>query len=217
MLEIGDARYIIDMGTQAIDLLRARNIPIESVRGVFCTHPHGDHTDGVLSFVDLCNWYFRDAEPTVLLPNQELIDALKAYLAATGVPLRPEFKLGVYHAGVIYEDDIIRVTAIPTQHCKNAHAFFVEAEGKKLLFTGDLKHPTVDFPKVAFEEETDLIVCESAHFSPHDSVKVLEQTKTKRVIINHIAPYRYVDLFDETAKEHPFLLEDAFDGMEVTL
>lgn len=45
----------------------------------------------------------------------------------------------------IFDDGYLKVTAIPTQHCPDSHAFFVEAEGKAVLFTGDLKHPNVRF------------------------------------------------------------------------
>ena len=53
MIEVSDNRYFIDMGTQSIEQLISRNIPIESVKAIFITHMHGDHSDGLISFIDL--------------------------------------------------------------------------------------------------------------------------------------------------------------------
>ncbi|MBR5679652.1 MAG: MBL fold metallo-hydrolase, partial [Clostridia bacterium] len=58
LLEVNGAYYIIDMGTQTVEDLRRLGISIDDVRLVICTHPHGDHTNGLISFVDLVNWYF---------------------------------------------------------------------------------------------------------------------------------------------------------------
>lgn len=75
MITVGEGkdarRYFIDMGTQAIEDMITRGIPVESAKAVFLTHPHGDHTHGVISFIDLCCWYFKSANPTVYFPEKE--------------------------------------------------------------------------------------------------------------------------------------------------
>ena len=48
LIEVGDKRYFIDMGMQSVCELITRNIPIESVKSIFITHMHGDHTGGML-------------------------------------------------------------------------------------------------------------------------------------------------------------------------
>ncbi len=216
MLEIAGLYYFIDMGTQAIEDLRHRGIAIDDVRGIFITHCHGDHTNGLISFVDLINWYFKTADPTVLLPEQEAIDAMCAWIEANGTKLR-NIRFGVVQEGVAYDDGFLKVTAIRTQHCRTSYAYLIEAEGKKVLFTGDLKHPTVDFPKAAFEEELDLLVCESAHFTPAATEAVLENVKVKCVIHNHISPVWNADLHQMAKNKHPYEYRQAFDGLEITL
>ena len=83
LLEVNGAYYIIDMGTQTIEELRRLGIRIEDVRLVICTHPHGDHTNGLVSFVDLVNWYYKKASPLILLPDENMIAPLKAWNEAT--------------------------------------------------------------------------------------------------------------------------------------
>jgi len=220
LLEVGGSYYIIDMGTQTIEDLRRREIAIENVRLVICTHPHGDHTDGLVSFVDLLNWYFKQAQTKILVPDERLIPLLKAWaqISDNGKPVRDDLFLSAYAAGIAYEDEHLRLTAIPTQHCANAYAFLVEAEGKKLLFTGDLCRPDVDFPTVAFETELDLIICELAHFSPDTCVAAFDRTKAKRILHTHINESRWRDaLSAQLNRPHPYAYGAAYDGMELEL
>ena len=220
ILEVGGFYYLIDMGTGVIEELRRRGIPIEAVRLVACTHPHGDHTDGVIQFADLVNWYFKKADPLILLPDAGLLAPLRAWLTANdnGKPPREDLRIDSFQAGCAYTDAHLRLTAIPTRHCVNSYAFLVEAEGKRLLFTGDLCRPDVDFPQVAFESELDLIVCELAHFSPDDCIPVFDRTKAKRILHSHIYENRWAAaLSRQMSLPHPYEYGAAFDGLELTL
>lgn len=220
MLEIGGKYYFIDMGTQAIEDIHRLGIDINAVKGIFLTHPHGDHTDGVISFIDLINWYYTKADPTIFFPRESMIDALKSWIIAIGtsnMPLRDSLDLRIVKEGPIYDDGTLKVSAIPTQHCPQSYAYRLEAEGKNILFTGDLAHPTKDFPQIAFEKHFDLIVCEAAHFDTSATEPVLNKAKTDRVILNHIPAYRDADIFNVLKNDHPFTITKANDGMKVTL
>ena len=168
LIETNGRYYFIDMGVNAIDALRTRGIEVEDVKGIFITHMHGDHTNGLISFVDLISWYFK-------------------------------------------------VTAIPTQHCPDSHAFFVEAEGKAVLFTGDLKHPNVDFPKIAKEKPTEFVICEAAHFPATDYAPVLAACPTKQVLVNHYAPWNIPNVMQLTETLAPLPVKFVNDGMQITL
>ena len=112
---------------------------------------------------------------------------------------------------------MLKVRAIPTQHCPNSFAYLVEADGKKVLFTGDLRHPTVDFPQVVYEEEIDLVIVESAHFSPEHTEKALENAKVKRVLHNHVYSAWNEDLGRMAKHQHHYQYGLSYDGMEVVL
>ena len=220
MLEVNGFYYLVDMGTQVVEDLRKRGIALENVRLAICTHPHGDHTDGLLSFVDLVNWYFKAADPLILLPDSRLIPPLRAWLTATtdGKPLRENLRIEPFEEGVVYEDENLRVTAIRTKHCENSFAFLIEAENKRVLFTGDLCRPSVDFPQAAFETELELLVCETAHFSPDDCIPYVDKAKAKRVLHTHVNARRWADaLSRQLAARHPYEYGVAFDGLELTI
>ena len=220
ILEVNGSFYLLDMGTQVVEDLRKRGIDIDRVRLAICSHPHGDHTDGLISFVDLVNWYFKTADPLILLPDKRLIPPLRAWIEVTtnDQPLREGLRIDVFREGVVYEDENLRVSAIGTKHCANAYAFLVEAENKKVLFTGDLCRPSVDFPQIAFETELDLLVCETAHFSPDDCIPFLDKTKAKRVLHTHVNDNRWADaLSRQLNMPHPYVYGVAYDGMEVSV
>lgn len=218
LLEVGGSCYLIEMGTQTVEDLRKRGIAVEDVRLVICSHPHGDHTDGLISFVDLVNWYFKSADPLILLPDSRLIPPLRQWIMITtnGEPLRDDLRIGSYREGVVYEDETLRVTAIGTKHCENSYALLFEAQGKKFLYTGDLCRPSVDFPQVAFETELELLICETAHFSPDDCIPFFDKTKAKRILHTHVNDNRWAEaLSRQMSAPHPYEYGTAFDGMEV--
>ncbi len=200
MIEVSGRYYFIDMGVQVMEDLATRGISPDDVKGVFITHMHGDHADGLINFVDLLSWYYKNAQPEIFLPKIEGTDAIRSWLSVSGVTMR-ELPFREVHAGPLFDDGYLKVTAIPTQHCPKSHAYLVEAEGKTVLFTGDLKHPTVDFPEIAKTVPTDLMVCESVHFPATAYTDILRQCPTKRVCFHH---YR-------TSYSMPYLLQTMED------
>ena len=215
MVEVAGRYYFVDMGAMAMDALITRGISPNEVKGIFISHMHGDHTDGLVQFVDLCSWYFKEANPVFCVPKIEFRDALRHWLDVTGDPMR-DFEFRDALSGVIYDDGVLKVTSFPTKHCEKSRALLLEAEGKAVLFTGDLKNPQVDFPAAAKEKPLDLLVCECAHFPATDYIPALEGCNIKKICMTHYSP-RYmptIPAFTEKL-EMPFVL--ATDGLELTV
>ena len=185
MIEAGGNVYFVDMGTSAIDGLRARNIPVDAVKGIFITHMHGDHTNGLPQFVDLITWYFTSADPVICIPRLEAARIIGEWLDITMNEDKKEIRYRETAPGVVYDDGVLKVRAIPTKHIYKSFAYLVEADGKKVLFTGDLANPAIDFPTAALEEDPDLIICESAHFPASDYAPIFDEYKPKKVCITH--------------------------------
>lgn len=221
MIEIGETRYFIDMGMQSIEHLITKNIPIESVKAVFVTHMHGDHTYGLVPFLDLCGWYFKKTNPVIILPEpvNENVACLNAWLKCNGTGLR-EFDFRPVNEGVFYQDENMKVTAFKTQHTNMSYSFLVEAEGKRILFSGDLsvKGPQTDFPISVFQETVNLAICECAHFPATAYLPIFEnEPNLKALCFNH-----YIGTFIPSILEVkkslntiPFYI--ANDNMEITL
>lgn len=214
LVEVAGRYYVVDMGCMVIPELVNRGISIDDVKGVFITHLHGDHTNGLPQFVDLISWYYKTPEPAILLPELTLMEDLRAWLAHQGVEMKalPFEKI---RPGVIFDDGTLKVTAIPTEHHIPSYGFLLEAEGKRVLFTGDLKHPSVDFPKV--EGHLDLAVCEGAHFLVTDYLPVWEGMDIGRIAIHHYVNRNVAHILKIRKELAPMPVTMVADGMEIRL
>lgn len=221
LIEVGESRYIVDMGTQSIEQMATRGIPADSIRAIFFTHMHGDHTNGIISFLDLCSWKFKTAEPTLFWPcdTERVRELLSAWLSLNETEMRP-FDFRRVAAGVIYDDGVLRVTAYATRHCRESYAYLLEAEGKRVLFSGDLstRGPAVDFPITVLDAPLDLAVCECAHFTATDYLPLFEGKKTLRALcFNHYSDRHLASVLSIPARLPNVRVFRAFDGSEIVL
>ncbi len=192
LLEVKDRKYLIDAGTDPVSALIKRGIRPEKINAVFITHMHGDHTNGLIPFVDLCSWFFKDAKPVIWLPEKEAVAGIQTWLNCNHSPMRQDIEFREISEGALYQDDQIRVTALRTGHIEKSFAFQIEAEGKKVLFTGDMKYtdgPIADYVRFVQSDDFDLVVAESAHFDAMLYKEPLEKHPPKLFCLNHYSWY----------------------------
>ena len=216
MIEISGRYYFIDMGVMAINDLVTRGIKIDDVKGIFITHMHGDHTNGLISFADLISWYFKTADPVIYLPKIEGAKVIEDWIAVTGSTKR-DLHYEEVTPGLMYDDGFIKITAFPTQHCYKSYAYLVEAEGKNVLFTGDLRKPEVDFPEIIKEKSMDLVICEAAHFPAVEYFPIFKDCDIKKVCVNHHAPWNIPHIQQLAKDMDPIPVVMANDGLELTV
>lgn len=217
LLEAGGNAYFIDMGTPPVDALRRLGIGVETVKAVFITHMHNDHTDGLIPFIGLMNWFFKKADPLICLPNIEAVPAIQSWIRLTeSLPPR-DIRYAQTQAGLVYDDGILQVTAIPTMHCANSFAYLVRGEGKTVLFTGDLKNPKIDFPSLEDVEQLDLLVCECAHFEAQDYLTAWKPEKLRKVCVTHFTDRRLPGILSlcKTLKEQGIEALRATDDLQL--
>ena len=214
LVSAGGKNYLIDAGAPIMKLTRERGIEPSDINSIFITHSHADHYMGLLEFANQVDNFkeFEGVKITVYAPKLFPFLAMREFLfgkdavndirksISTGGS-RPKaqdtegFRIGCeYYAdeGVIFDDGVMKVTAIPTAHMKDSHAFLLEADGKSVLITGDIRADLADFPKVAFERELDLLVTEAAHpmLDSDACFSTLSRCNTKKLIITHICDWR---------------------------
>lgn len=217
MIQSGENCYFVDMGTSPMDTLVEKHIPPEKVKAAFFTHMHGDHIDGLLNFTDLATWHFKKCDPQIFLPVKEAAECIKRLLVIAGETVREEIVFKEIEPGLIYDDGRLRVSAIPTQHCYKSYAFALEAEGKKIVITGDLGHPDRDFPQILKEQKTDLLICEDAHFPATDYLPHLDGCEIGKLCITHYSLKRIPSIIEFRALYTAAPVEMANDGMEIEL
>lgn len=221
LIQTNGSAYIIDAGAPIYDEILRAGAKYEDVRAIFTTHCHGDHINGLFHFIDLSNWYWKTSNYDVYLTNEALINAIHTVLGAISPGARlaeDRIRLHVATPDTVFEDDNIKLAYIKTQHMKEPNftaALDIEIEGKRILFTGDMsqKLSKDDFPKVAFEKEYDLIVCELAHFGIPELTPYLDRVKTKRFAFTHASERKFGDITELAASgKYPFEILHPKDG-----
>ena len=222
LIEIGENRYVIDMGTDITEQFATKNLPLESIKAIFITHMHGDHANGLVSFTHLCSWAYTEVDPAIFIPGDlaAVKSAIDAWLKCNLRAPRLDFDYRPVQIGALYDDGIAKITAFETKHIANSYAYLFEAEGKRILFSGDLSHngPADDFPVCALSEPLDLAVCEVAHFPATDYLPLFKGKKNlKRLCFNHYSERFLSSALAAKAELSEIEVTVAQDGMEFTV
>ena len=229
-IETGGKVYLIDAGAAVANKMLDNDISIANLKSVFITHIHGDHVNGLLRLVDVLGWasrFYDGVSVDYYFPEARGIKEIKELISVVKAPFSEEKNVfHVYPENFVYDDGLLKLTVIPNAHlCERSHpsySFFIEAEGKKILFTGDMSQDLKydDFPSVAKTEELDLLISELAHFdfdvlSPH-----IMECKTKKLYITHVKyPEIRTPIIEKAnlSGEFPFPIFSANDGDVVEL
>ena len=236
LISTGGKHYLVDAGAPVLTLLKNHDIPLTDVAGVFITHSHHDHFMGLCTLTQQINEFsqFEGVSFPVFVPDAEDYHRMFEFLFGSpafhgrlaytvyGGLTDPHGDRSRRISAVIFDDGNLKVTAIPVDHYQNAHAFLLEAEGKRAVFTGDLVEGMPDYPKVITETETDLVVTEGAHtkLNKPEVMDLLKSSRTKTLVITHrydrVNPDETVDELGNYCKDN-FKTLTAFDGMILSL
>ena len=208
LLEVSDGGlYLFDAGAPVLDRMVRLGLAPNRLRAIFISHLHGDHMNGLHDIFNLCAYF--DIRCPVYLTEQRGMDAFTTFneMQCGGHPA-DRMPLRLYSGGVVYADDVLRVTACPSAHMESqnrpSYGFLTEAEGKRIYITGDL-HPSMkDLPNLLFETETDLIITECAHFEADALYTRLAPAKTAALAVIHVMPPQRYEALQRLADRVPF-------------
>ena len=226
MIEAGGAIYFIDAGAPLIEELLRRGKDIHSVRAVFITHAHGDHTNGLLHMAGLMNWYYKQSSADFYVPEQALSDVFDHWLTANHDKHDTErLRFHVFDETLVYEDENIKLTAFSTKHLYHinapAYGFVVtdKQSGGRCVFSGDLSGRLAreDFPAIALEEEVDALICEMAHFKLEHVAPHLGKCRAKTLYFTHVFPVSNFDDIRAVEGAYPYPIRIVCDGDEIEL
>lgn len=223
MLEVKDRVYIFDGGAPVVDLLLRRNKDLTKVKAFFNSHFHGDHISGAINMFSLFEWFFKDTDIDVFIPDEVGKKAIIDYVKAVDCVILPSkrVRLDVYDEGIIFDDGVVCVTAIAVNHyCgdnKKSNAFLIEAEGKSILYTGDMSPQLDDFPAVAYDKFIDIVISECAHQPAEKLLECMAKVNTDTFIISHLWPLSKTEIFENEAHKFNFKLCIAKDDDEFIL
>ena len=163
LLSVGEKNYLIDAGAPIIKLLKERDVDFKSLGGIFITHSHPDHYIGLVEFTNQLELFneFSGVKVKIYAPSGFPFYEMREFLFGKGSREVTDFSVArggsrkadggegnrveceFYPDGDVFDDGNVKLTSIPTKHFRDSHAFLVEAEGKRILFTGDLRHDLI--------------------------------------------------------------------------
>lgn len=220
MIESNGSVYFIDGGAPMVEAILRNGKTVKDLRAVFTTHVHSDHTVGIIQTASLINWYYGDAAADFYIPEQAHIDSTKnwIYTAGDGVVDENRIRFKIPTAGVVYEDENIKVEYIPTRHIKNSFAILVTEGDKRVLFGGDLSGQLKreDLPEI-IKEELDGFICELSHFGMEHLSPYLPECRVKKIFFHHVFPLDKYNDIESIKGKYSFEVFSPYDGFEIEI
>lgn len=211
VLEIRGNIYLFDVGEPCSALLVRNKIDYDTIRCIFISHMHADHSSGVFQLIQtlqLSSILFKKSSLKVidLFVPKEAVEVLKEMFHA--LYLMPEtlpflLKTTPLQEGCFYKDNHLRVKVIANEHLRKgyketlqniqtkypnafqSYSFLIEGEGKKILYSGDIS----DISELdKFLDDVDLLILELAHIAPREVFRSLSKRAIPKVILTHLHP-----------------------------
>ena len=200
VLEIGGTNYWFDAGENCSHAAYTSGIDLSRVRAVFLSHMHIDHTGGLANLIfTIYKIVERTKKPhindgcyDIFAPDLELLSSIMAVATA----YTPQNAIGVRATGhevkdgTVYEDENVRVTALHNTHLGedgtngwHSYSYLIEAEGKRIVFSGDVKSPLELDPFV--EGGCDLLIMETGHHSVESVCSYAQERGIRKFFFTH--------------------------------
>ena len=150
---VGKRVFLFDAGAGVMRQINAAGLPITGPEATFITHLHSDHTLGYSDLI-ITSWIMRRrlplqvyGPPGLKLMTDRLLAAFSEDIAIRTRGLEREvpgwLKVDVHEirAGVVYDRDGVKVTAIKVPHgsWKYAYGYRVDTPDRSIVISGDTR------------------------------------------------------------------------------
>ncbi|MBE6644824.1 MAG: MBL fold metallo-hydrolase [Ruminococcaceae bacterium] len=199
VFEINRVYYWFDAGENCSHTAMTKmGIDLSRVRCVFISHSHIDHIGGLANLLYSLNklvWRNiphtdNDGVVNFFLPDENIFSSVMAvaFMGRKSFPLT----MNDYPVkdGVVYEDENVKITALHTTHLKedgsngwHAYSYLIEAEGKRVLFSGDVGVPS-DLDAL-IGDGVDILIMETGHHKVADVLDYMESKSINKLMFNH--------------------------------
>lgn len=220
----GGRSFLVDCGSGVTQRLLGAGSSGAAIDALFLTHLHSDHVVDLFQLV-MSSWYQgRDRPQRVFGPRgtQRMVDAMlemwrPEYEQRIAHEKRPstralEVEVTEFEQGELHREDGLRISAVAVRHqpVRFAYGFLFEADGRRLVFSGD----TAYCPElIAAGRGADVLVHEcfihremgpspsrtkegmaavaGYHTLSHEVGKVAAAMEARCLVLNHFVPVRF--------------------------
>lgn len=213
-IEVGDRIYWFDAGECCSETAHTMGVDVRNLTNVYISHPHMDHVGGLPKLLWLiCKLEKvtgvapRHGRVKVYYPNSGMWQGVCAILQANNTKYLTDYGPDATRIteGILTDDGFARVTTCANGHMPPAEdgpqsfSFLFEAEGKRVVFSGDVKSFDDLTPLLA--QPCDLLLMETGH---HDALEVCERAKASgkvgRILFLHHHRNTVADFENASAK-----------------
>lgn len=227
IVEVGGEYLQFDCGDSSASQIRKAGVALESIKHLFLTHLHTDHTHGLSQFI-IGGWILGRRELHMYGAGRihHLMEHLwKAYeddLESRLTVREPaglmDIDIQQVDTGLVVETDKFKVTAAPAKHVLDSHGFRVDGDKGSVVITGDTSYTPslVELSRGAhtlvhecFLGERDLPgpleKITQLHSTPELAARTAAEAGVQRLVLTHVT--KDIDPEDMVARAHT-----VFDG-----
>ena len=197
LFEAADRYYWFDAGENCSYAASEIGVDFRRVRAIFISHMHIDHIGGLanllftvrkIELMTKTEHAFGNSFD-IFVPDLKKFESVKDVAGAR----YSESVSIVEHLtedGVIFDDGIMKVTAMHNTHLKengdngwHSYSFLIEAEGKKIVFSGDVGYPEELDPLL--DGGCDAYIMETGHHAPEKVLRYAKEKGAKKLFFTH--------------------------------